>query len=73
MHYISVLSHGIRVQYSPNLTFILPFIQYWYPHRLIASPELSLVIDVLLDFVDGVFKELSPMLKLSNLLLDHLD
>ena len=70
--------HGIRVQYALNPTFILlfshtsPFIQYWYSHRLIASPELSLVIDVLFDFVDGVFKEPILMLKLSNLLLDHL-
>ena len=49
-----------------------PIIQHWYPHRLIVSPELSLVIDVLLDSVDGVFKEPNLMLKLSNLLLDHL-
>ena len=37
-----------------------------------ASSELPLVTDVRFDSVDGVFKEPILMLKLSNLLLDHL-
>ena len=39
---------------------------------LIASLELSLVIDALLDHMDGVFKEPNPMLEMGSLLPDHL-
>ena len=42
------------------------------PHKSIASPDLSLVIGAFLDPVDGIFKEVNPMLELGSLHLDLL-